>query len=428
MKSLLKKLKAERSLSEENYNKLYPTCSRICTLYGLPKIHKPNMPLRSSLSNVNHYSYKLAKFFIPLLTSLTTSRFIISDSFSFVQEHLSSDTDSRNVFMASFDVVSLFTNIPVNETIGIIPNALFSDHQFFHGLDRSGFEKLLSLSVKNCHFIFNCRLYQQVDGVAMGSPLGPLFANIFMSFHEQKWLNSCPSSFSPLLYKRYVDDCLLLFRSLHHVPLSLEYLNRQHANITFTAEIERDGKLPFFDIDISGSESKFATSVYRKPTFTGLFTNFHCFIPNGMKQNLVSCLIHRIFNLCSSYENFHTQLEIVRKLLNLNGFPSHMFDRIVRRFLDHTFDSKPPVLIAPRKIVYFCLPFTGIHSVQILPLQDEVPKYLRSIVVYLFKCRCSAASYVGQTTRHLHTKISEHGHPTLGTQLTLTTSKFFFFL
>ena len=80
----------------------------------------------------------------------------------------------------------LFTSIFVSETIGIISNALFSDQQFFHGLDRSEFEKLLTVFVKNCHFIFNGRLYQQVDGVAMGSPLGPLFANIFMSFHEQK--------------------------------------------------------------------------------------------------------------------------------------------------------------------------------------------------------------------------------------------------
>ena len=171
------------------------------------------------------------------------------------------------------------------------------DHQFFHGLDRSEFEKLLSLSVKNCHLIFNGRLYQQVDGMAMGSPLGPFFANTFMFFHEQKWLNSCPSSFEPLLYRRYVDDCFLLFRSLDHVLLFLEYLNRQHANITFTNEIERDGKLPSFYIDTSRSESKFATSVYRKPTFTDLFTNFHSFIPNTHKQNLVSCLIHRMFQL-----------------------------------------------------------------------------------------------------------------------------------
>ena len=211
-----------------------------------------------------------------------------------------------------------------------------------------------------------------------------------------------------------------------------------HPNITFISEVERDGKLPFLDIVISRSQGKFNTFVYRKPTFTGLFANFHSFIPLTYKRCLVFCLIHRIFNLCSSYENFHTQLEVVRNLLKLNGFPSHMFECITRRFLDNTFDPKPSVQTVPKKIIYFCLPFPGIHSLQIctqinrlcnaafshldtrfvfrssgriasfFPFKDKVPKYLRSSVVYLFKCRCCSASYVGQTTRHLYTRISEH--------------------
>jgi hypothetical protein len=104
--------------------------------------------------------------------------------------------------MASFDVTSLFTNIPVDETIEIIPNHIFASCIYFEGFNRSQFIKLLSLSVKNCHFIFNGQIYQQIDGVAMGSPLGPLFANIFMSFHEKSWLYNCPSIFKPILYRR----------------------------------------------------------------------------------------------------------------------------------------------------------------------------------------------------------------------------------
>ena len=271
----------------------------------------------------------------------------------------------------------------------------------------------------------------------MGSLLGPLFANIFMSFHEKTWLHNCPL-FKPLLYRRYVDDCFLLFKSLNHVPLFLDYLNRQHPSISFTSELEKDGKLPFLDVEIFRSNGKFSTSVYRKPTFTGLFTNFHSFIPLAYKRSLVFCLLHRIFNLCSTYENFHAQLEVVRKLFNLNGFPSHMFDHLVRRFLDNMFDPKPTLYTVPTKIVYFCLPFTGSHSLQIcnqitrlcnaayphlnirfvflpsthisffFPFKDKVPKLMRSGVVCLFKCRCCSASYVGQTTCHLHTRISEH--------------------
>ena len=170
--------------------------------------------------------------------------------------------------MASFDVTSLSTNIPLHETINIICNRIFSNCQRFQGLDRPEFQKLLTLSVKNCHFMFNGRLFHQIDGVAMGSPLRPLFANIFMSFHEKTWLSNCPSLFKPLLYRRYVDDCFLLFRSLDHIPLFLNYLNSQHPNISFTSEIEHEGKLPFLDIDVSRSNGKLIFDYYYKNKFT----------------------------------------------------------------------------------------------------------------------------------------------------------------
>ena len=340
--------------------------------------------------------------------------------------------------MASFDITSLFTNIPVDETIQIISNLLFANCMLFHGFDRLSFNNLLSLAVKNCHFTFNGQIYQQIDGVAMGSPLGPLFANIFLSYHEKLWLHNCPAAFKPLLYRRYVDACFLLFNSLDHVPYFLNSLNQQHTNISFTSELEKDGKLPFLDIEITRSNGKFSTSVYRKPTFTGLFTNFHSFIPFTYKRSLISCLLHRIFNLCSSYENFHVQIETMRKLFSLNGYPLSLFDNITRRFLKNTFDPAPLIHTVPKKIVYFCLPFTGTHSLLIrtqiarlcsaayphldirfvfrstsrlssfFQFKDKVPKFLRSGVVYLFKCRCCSASYVGQTTRHLHTRVSEH--------------------
>ena len=181
------------------------------------------------------------------------------------------------------------------------------------------------------------------------------------------------------------------------------------------------------------------SSIYRKPTFTGLFTNFHSFIPLSYKRSLISCLLHRIFNLCSTYENFHVQLEIVRKLFNLNGFLSHMFDDLVRRFLNNLFEPKPIIHTVPKKMfisafhslahtlfkfalkspdfamlliltltfdLFFAHPHASLPS--FLSIKDKVPKFLRSGVVYLFKCRCCSASYVGQTTRHLHVRISEH--------------------
>ena len=96
----------------------------------------------------------------------------------------------------------------------------------------------MNLAVKNCHFIFSGKFYDQVDGVAMGSPLGPLLANIFLSFHEIRWLEDCPVHFKPLHYRRYVDDFFVVFRSRDHIIQFLEHLNSKHPNIKFTYEIE----------------------------------------------------------------------------------------------------------------------------------------------------------------------------------------------
>ena len=175
---------------------------------------------------------------------------MVKDSFSFVQELLNLNFNSSSVVMASFDVAPLFTNIPLDETIDIISNCVFANAVRFHSLTRCEFRKLLCFAVKNCHFLFNGVLCQQIDGVAMGSPLGPLFANIFLSFYEKGWLSKCPANFKPLLYRRYVNDCILLFKSTDQIPQFLDFLNHQHPNIKFTCEIESNSTLPFLDISI----------------------------------------------------------------------------------------------------------------------------------------------------------------------------------
>ena len=68
------------------------------------------------------------------------------------------------------------------------------------------------MNVKNCHFLFDGKLYRQKDDVATGSPLGPLFANILFSFHERTWLVDCPHTIKPMFYRRYVDDCFLILQ------------------------------------------------------------------------------------------------------------------------------------------------------------------------------------------------------------------------
>ena len=109
----------------------------------------------------------------------------------------------------------------------------------------------------------------------MGSPLGPVLANLFMSFHEANWIKEYGPG-NILFYKRYVNDIFCLLNNENKAEHFLEYLNSKHTSIKFTMETEVKNKIPFLDILITSSEKgDFHTSVYRKKTFTGLLLNFN---------------------------------------------------------------------------------------------------------------------------------------------------------
>ncbi|XP_069983762.1 uncharacterized protein [Penaeus vannamei] len=259
LNSLLRKLKKEEIIDDKTYSSLFTSGSRPGILYGLPKIHKPNVPIRPILSALGTINYKVLIFFIPLLKKLTMNQYNISNIFIFVQ-NLLNIRNANEYVMASFDVTNLFTNVPLDETINIM-NSLFENFNYVFGLNQDHFRKLHNIATKDISFFFNGKLYKQIEGVAMGSPLGPTLANIFMCHNEEIWLNNCPSDFKPVHYFRYVDDTLLLFRSLEHINKFLEYLNNKHPNTKFTCDVENN-----VSRNVSRNDNSFVTSVFRKPT------------------------------------------------------------------------------------------------------------------------------------------------------------------
>ena len=173
----------------EIYNEISPCGSRPGIMYGLPKIHKNGVPIRPIISAVATYNYKLAKYLDRILKPLVqNSNYILKDTFDFVNK-VSCLPTSQEQFMVSFDVESLFTNIPTDETIEIILNRAYKESQKFNDMDRETLKKLLIICTKESHFQFNGKYYDQIDGVAMGSPLGPLFANIFNDEFESIHMN-----------------------------------------------------------------------------------------------------------------------------------------------------------------------------------------------------------------------------------------------
>ena len=138
------------------------------------------------------------------------------------------DSMDHRFVMASLDVDSLFTNIPLQETIDIVTEKVYAKVRKVNGIFRNDFKELLQMSTKGTIFYFNGRYYRQKDGVAMGSPLGPALANAFLCHYETQWLDDCPLSFAPALYVRYVDDIFVLLRSREHIKRLATYLSSKH--------------------------------------------------------------------------------------------------------------------------------------------------------------------------------------------------------
>ena len=193
----------------------------------------------------------------------------------------------------------------------------------------------------------------------MGSPLGPVLANVFLCYQIFKiWLQNCFSEFKSVIYRRYADNAFLLFRLKHHIKKFQNYLNRQHKNIRFTSEIEHENSISFLDIKISWDNNKFTTSVYRKPTFSGVLTNFGNLFPKSYKHNLLFTLLHRAFKLCLNFEIFHQEIDKLRTIFKNNGYPKSFFvDLFIKKYLDKVFIKKEVVLKASKKEPICVLPF-----------------------------------------------------------------------
>ena len=199
----------------------------------------------------------------------------------------------------SYDVVSLFTNVPLNETIDIICDTIYNQNEKQKPpMPKSVFKRLLEIATGGM-FLFDGKLYKTIDGVTMGSPLGPTLANFILAHFENKLLQNTSIPL-PALYLRYVDDIFCVFREGVDSKPFFEALNSLHINLKFTVE-NGDKCLSFLDtkVTLPSDESTDASiNVFRKKTHTGLLLNFNAVCPKTWKCGLIFCLLNRAYNIC----------------------------------------------------------------------------------------------------------------------------------
>ena len=317
-------------------------------------------------------------------------------------------------------------------------NCLKINKSFLDLKKKKQVHEMLSLTLKESIILFDNKYYSQLDGVAMGSPLGPTFANTFLCYHEVNWLKNCPEVFRPVYYKRFVDDIFVLFKKREHLEPFLSYMNKRHNNINFSFETEKNGVLPFLDVKIFREKNKFVTSIFRKDSFSGVYTNFTSFIPLEYKFGLVYTLLYRCFNIVSDLSKFHHEVSELKKILTKNAYPQRFIDKVIFKFLNNCFITKPQVATVLKKELSIILPYLGNFSDVIkkrltktinkhlkfckirfifqnsnriknyFRFKDSVPEALRSCCIYKFSCGSCIASYYGKTYRHMKVRVSEH--------------------
>ena len=371
--------------------------------------------------------HKLARFLNILLEPVLNhfSRFVVKDSFEVIERIR--NTDSENTFLSSFDVKKLFTNVPLDEIIQICCEVLYSIRQL--SIKKESFRKLMKVATSGVQFSFNNEIYTQIDGVAMGSPLGPTLANIFMGYLESKMVDELTSQ---TLYIRYMDDCLVISQSEKANENLFRKLNSLHEKISFTKEVEINSEIPFLDILIKKSNNGFLTSLYRKPSFTGQYLHFQSFCSKRRKINLVRTLYHRACMICSP-EMLKAETDKIKKILVGNGYPLELINRVIKSYDDKR--GKPKLFGPDKYPAVLKLPYLGNASrlfekkvqeivqknynqvkpriifvskpVISLKLKDPIPTLNKSCIIYKFKCFCDK-SYIGQTSRHLRTRLNEH--------------------
>ena len=197
-----KKKNVKPYMQLDTFSNLVPSGSQPGKIYGLAKVHKEGAPLRPVVSMIKTAEYNLAKYLVKIINDVMPTTYMLSSTRSFVNQISSFDFLPSHV-LVSYDVVSLFTNIPLNETIDIVCNYVYQQHSP-PKYSKETFKKLLQIATGG-YFLHRGKLYCQIDGVTMGSPLGPTLANFFLAHLENQFMG-WQDVFMPVHYSRYVDD------------------------------------------------------------------------------------------------------------------------------------------------------------------------------------------------------------------------------
>ncbi|XP_050699344.1 uncharacterized protein LOC126986892 [Eriocheir sinensis] len=350
--------------------------------------------------------------------------------------------------VASLDAESLFTNIPVDRTINYIIDRVYNNNSTpTLAIPEAVLRELLECCTKEAPFICpRGNKYCQVDGVAMGSPLGVLLANFFMGCIEEEVFKIIEKLD---IYCRYIDDIFIKTKDATEAERLRLHL-QETSGLKFTMENSEDGAMPFLDVLVQQEDGRFTTSVYTKPTNPGFCLNGRSECPTKYKDSTICAYIRRALTHCSTWKRVHQEIERSTQVLINNGFSEKDISRLTKKIIDGwhskkqkeekkedisifykaTFstaykeDERVITQIVRRNVkpsdpnkqvklvIYYTTKKTSHLLLKNTP-SKEIESLQKSHVIYRFTCNqgnCEVLSstYVGMTTTRLSRRLTFH--------------------
>ena len=438
---LLKKIKNEGGISEEKYKNMYPTGAGISKFYGLPKVHKAGVPLRPIVSSRGSVTYNTSKELARILKPLAgRSTFIVQNTMDFVEQVKNIKLQPQECII-SYDVKALFTSVPIKPAINIIKQLLEDDKELQHrtSMTAQHIICLLEFCLNNTSFIFQGRYHEQTEGAAMGSPLSPIIANLYMEAFEKEAISTAPDP--PTFWRRFVDDTFVIIQKAKEDSF-FNHINSIDNKIQFTKEASRsDGSMPFLDtlVTINGDGS-LNTKVYRKPTHTDLYLQWDSHHSIAAKYSVINTLHHRAKAVSSNNQLLKEEEDHPQEVLTRNKYPLWALNRVkiknkttqVQQQQRTQPNANTRGTIGNQKSYMVLLYVKGLsesiknvgkkHGIQtyfkggntikslLMTPKDKDHITKKSVIIYRFKCKrvdCKD-EYIGELSRTFGDRYKEH--------------------
>ena len=430
-----------KEIDESDFKNIRPKHAKPGRAHGLPKIHKQFQhlpPFRPIVDTTGSTHYGVGKYLSSLLNPLTTNQYTVKDSFDAAQrikaipKHL---FENGSMFV-SFDVTSLFTNVPLKRTVDIIEDRIYNSGLIDTKLSKRSLRKLIIDTCTKTVFSCNNKLYEQIDGVSMGSSLGPVLANIIMTELESLIITPLIDSGIIEFYCRYVDDTLLIIKP-ENIDFVHHSLNSFDTNLQFTVDTFENETPHFLDLQIAPD----GLSIFRKVTNTGLYTDFDSYTPWSYRKAWISSLANRAFRICSA-NKLKNEIKTIKKFASWNNFPRHVANKLIEIARENlTRDNDMPDINDDNVItLWLRIPYAGKEGDDLISalkrklkscvqkgcivkfkllysttklsyftnMKDRTETLYKSNVVYKFTCPGCKACYIGKTERNLYQRCIEH--------------------